>query len=584
MRPATNIVILVWAVAIGCAAGCNEVQPDSGTDPEAAHTLVAALNPSCQGDWECSAEDDGSQCIEYVCGDGKCVEQAVADGTPCSDEDSCTSGEHCSGGECTGGMMICGCRQDSDCPPVDACAAPSHCDTAADPPVCRQDLPGPCDSPPGPCTSLSCDSAAGECVPVESPDGTPCSDGLVCTADDQCLSGECVGQAVACEPAGECVLAQCVEPGACQPSALGDGTECEDGGLCLAGECCHPKCTGATCGDNGCGGLCQCQFGICDELAGICRQEDWVLIPRGEYNLGEEAFSFTALFGPFSLGGLYGATAVLTNDTLVARTETTAQLFGELMGEQPWDGTNCQGDCPADGISWYQAVEFSNKASATDDLTECYIETTEDKDQDGHPDIAWPEGYHCQGYRLPTFAEWWYWARAGRLDVTYSPNGRASWGLVYFPDSEAPLNKVGWFDVDNDGAGVPHVVGQKLPSQWGLYDILGNEPEWVYDRPEYAYYVWFKGGDLGEPPALVVNPGQDYQQEAACAELWEYPDCSHRLLLGGGYRSTPLPLEALAINMLFTYSPPGAGWFGPQGFGFRLVRTVDLRRAEEVSP
>ena len=110
---------------------------------------------------------------------------------------------------------------------------------------------------------------------------------------------------------------------------------------------------------------------------------------------------------------------------------------------------------PVHWISWRDAVEFCG-------------ELTRREAAAGRI----PEGYE---YRLPTEAEWEYACRAGR-------------------DLKMPLPAEAMWCPGADGAG-PTLVGQFPPNAWGLYDMLGNVPQWCLDG-------W---ADYPENGPLVVN-------------------------------------------------------------------------------
>jgi formylglycine-generating enzyme required for sulfatase activity len=102
-----------------------------------------------------------------------------------------------------------------------------------------------------------------------------------------------------------------------------------------------------------------------------------------------------------------------------------------------------------------------------------------------------PSIYDCEGYRLPTEAEWEYACRAGTTTALYTG------GVIVGPKPsdcifDPALDRAGWYCA-NSGFRT-HVVGGKEANSFGLFDMHGNAAEWVEDR--------FDGLGYGPDPAV----------------------------------------------------------------------------------
>ena len=93
--------------------------------------------------------------------------------------------------------------------------------------------------------------------------------------------------------------------------------------------------------------------------------------------------------------------------------------------------------------------------------------------------VTWTDSdNYCRatGMRLPTEAEWEYAGRAGSAASRYGD-----------------LDSIAWYD-KNSGYET-HPVMQKLPNDWGLYDMLGNVWQWTADWDADRY----SGNDETDP-------------------------------------------------------------------------------------
>lgn len=163
---------------------------------------------------------------------------------------------------------------------------------------------------------------------------------------------------------------------------------------------------------------------------------------------------------------------------LLLKFPVTQDLYVEITNENP---STFKGNLlPVETVTFKDAVIFCNKLSLKNDLVPCYTIHAEGDE------IVYEKT--ANGFRLPTEAEWEYACKAGTTEIRYGELDRIAW---YKDNSE---NKT-------------HIIGQKEPNAWGLYDMLGNVWEWcsdLYDTEVYGSYRIFRGGGFCDVERSVM--------------------------------------------------------------------------------
>lgn len=247
---------------------------DRGTDPVEDAVDEPDLAEDTVGDAVADGEDDGD-----LAPDGA-VEPDVAlpDLVPPCPPDHCDIDGFCWENETTNPDNPCeaclvsvardGWSADDEgtCDDGDLCTTDDYCSEGA----CVGTL-NPCEDG-NECTAGTCNPDTGRCeqAPVEG----PCNDGNLCTLGDTCYEGECRGggDRLVCRTDNRCALPSCDPEIGCTTIPR-DGISCDDGNVCTQGDTCM-------------GGVCQpgddllrcvddnlCTVDYCDPVTG-CQSDD----------------------------------------------------------------------------------------------------------------------------------------------------------------------------------------------------------------------------------------------------------------------------------------------------------------------
>jgi len=170
-------------------------------------------------------------------------------GGACDDGNPCTKNDVCAQGVCAGVVSGCDCTSDSDCAAAEdgnLCNGTLKCDKSTAPFKCVVDpasVPS-CTLPPGSdpvCAKPACNSETGKCEVAPQNNGQVCNDGNLCTVNEICAGGLCVGQPKDCKDANLCTDDTCDPVTGCahtyNTNPCDDGNPCTLGDACQGGQC-----------------------------------------------------------------------------------------------------------------------------------------------------------------------------------------------------------------------------------------------------------------------------------------------------------------------------------------------------------
>jgi formylglycine-generating enzyme required for sulfatase activity len=210
---------------------------------------------------------------------------------------------------------------------------------------------------------------------------------------------------------------------------------------------------------------------------------------------------------------------------MLGETEVTQELFEAVMGFNYSEFKKPTNKNPVSSVTWFDCLDFCNKLSDYFGFERRYILKRKKLKNNAYPlSISTAEHKiieYNNGFRLPDELEWQLAAKAG-TDNEYA-------GV----NNVAYLKKVAWFKKKESITNKYRPVAQKLPNEWGFYDMSGNIDEWC----ENAY-----------------NPGEDSDSSA------------NRVCLGGGF-------DDVASDLLLTTRVEMA----PESIarvGIRVARTI----------
>ena len=160
---------------------------------------------------------------------------------------------------------------------------------------------------------------------------------------------------------------------------------------------------------------------------------------------------------------------------MLGETEVTQDLFKQIMN---FNYSICKGrNNPVEAVTWYDCAEFCNRLSDYFNLEHYYEIRNPVYGGNDNNDNPVPLSIHSVGeiienkkscgFRLPYAREWTLAALSGTNNKFAGTN------------QSDDVGRYAWIRDNSDYQ--THPVAQKLPNEWGFYDMNGNVFEWTND-------------------------------------------------------------------------------------------------------
>ena len=187
--------------------------------------------------------------------------------------------------------------------------------------------------------------------------------------------------------------------------------------------------------------------------------------------------------------------------------EVTQESFESVMKRNPsrYSGKRL----PVEQVTWFDAIDYCNRRSEQEGLSPVYKVT-------GNT-VEWDRA--ADGYRLLTEAEWEWAARAGTSNIFYAKdqitsrdaNFQGHYPYLIEENYVRPHNPD---VVTSEYRGKTIAVDSLAPNAFGLYNMMGNVAEWVFDL--YGEYDLSATQDPAGATSgfLRVNRGGSYNDFA----------------------------------------------------------------------